>query len=294
MLDVLSAPAPVVSFGPVVLPAPDRGEDLQVRVSAPATGVDLPIIVFSHGYGESLKGYAPLADYWAAHGFVVIQPTHLDSRTLNVTPDDPRYAEIWRIRVADLKLILDRLDLVEAQVPGLGGRLDRSRIAAAGHSWGGQTASMLLGARVVDADEDLADSRVTAGVLLATTGSGGADLSPFAAENFPFMNPSFTEMTTPTLVVAGDQDQSALSVRGPDWFTDPYFLSPGPKCLLTLFGAEHSLGGITGYAVTETTDESPERVALIQRMTVAYLRSVFYPGESGWSTASPLGRLESK
>lgn len=296
MLDVLSAPAPVVSFGPVVLPAPNRGEDLQVRVSAPATGTDLPIIVFSHGYGESLKGYAPLADYWAAHGFVVIQPTHLDSRTLNVTPDDPRYAEIWRIRVADLKLILDRLDLVEAQVPGLEGRLDRSRIAAAGHSWGGQTASMLLGARVVGAGEDLADSRVTAGVLLATTGSGGADLSPFAAENFPFMNPSFTEMSTPTLVVAGDQDQSALSVRGPDWFTDPYFLSPGPKSLLTVFGAEHSLGGITGYAVTETTDESPERVALIQRVTVAYLRSIFYAEDSSWSTvtAAPLGRLESK
>ena len=302
----MSEPTPVVSVKPVLLPAPGRGTDLQVRVSAPVTGRDLPIVVFSHGFGWSLEGYAPLADFWAGHGFAVIQPTHLDSRTLNITPDDPRFAEIWRVRVEDLTRILDQLDLIEAAVPGLPGRLDRTRIAAAGHSWGGQTASMLLGARVLDFDgkpgEDMSDPRVTAGVLLATTGEGGADLTPFAAEHFPFMNPSFADMATPTLVIAGDHDQSQLSTRGPDWFADPYFLSPGSKSLLTLFGAEHSLGGIPGYAVAETTDESPARVALIQRFTSAYLRHVFYPDDPSWSAAlaeltaspAPLGRIESK
>ena len=301
-----SAPTPVVSVQPVVLPAPGRGEDLQVRVSAPTMGHELPIIVFSHGFGWSLDGYAPLVDFWAARGFVVIQPTHLDSRTLNVTPDDPRFSEIWRFRVGDLKRILDGLDVLEASVPGLNGRLDRSRVAAVGHSWGGQTVSMLLGVRVLDSDgepgEDMSDSRIKAGVLLSTTGKGGADLTPFAAEHLPFMNPSFADMTPPTLVVAGDHDQSALSTRGPDWFTDPYFLSPGPKSLLTLFGAEHSLGGISGYTVTETTDENPERVALIQRLTWAYLRSALYPADPSWPAASAElmestdtpGRIESK
>ncbi|MCO5996389.1 alpha/beta hydrolase family protein [Actinoallomurus rhizosphaericola] len=304
--EVVGTPAPVISVRPVVLPAPGRGDDLLVRVSAPATGDELPIIVFSHGFSQSLDGYAPLADFWAAHGFVVVQPTHLDSRTLNVTPEDPRYPEIWRFRVEDLTRVVDRLDLVEASLPGLAGRLDRDRIAVAGHSWGAQTASMLLGARVLDAEgvpgEDESDSRIKAGVLLAAAGTGGADLTPFAAEHFPFMNPDFTGMTTPALVVAGDKDQSALSVRGPEWFTDAYFLSPGPKSLLTLFGAEHSLGGITGYASAETTDESPERVALIQRLTLAYLRSALRPEDPSWSAASatpaddidPLGRIESK
>ncbi|MEU8236223.1 chlorophyllase [Actinoplanes sp. NPDC048967] len=297
---------PVVSLRPVVLPAPDRGEDLQVRVSAPVTGRDLPIIVFSHGFASSMHEYEPLAGYWAARGFVVIQPTHLDSATLAVTPDDPRHPDIWRIRIADLKRVLDELDHIEASVPGLAGRLDRTRIAVAGHSWGGQTASTLLGARVLDAGgvpgEDLSDPRIKAGVLLATTGTGGADLSPFAAEHFPFMSPDFTAMRTPALIVAGDKDQSALSVRGPDWFTDPYMLSPGPKSLLTLFGAEHSLGGILGHGLTATTDESPERVALIQRLTWAYLRSALYPADPGWTEASAelvtgshaLGRIESK
>ena len=63
------APAPVLSFGPIVLPSPGRAVDLQVRVSAPATGRELPAILLSHGHGNSnnlssLNGYAPLASYW--------------------------------------------------------------------------------------------------------------------------------------------------------------------------------------------------------------------------------------
>jgi dienelactone hydrolase len=298
-------PGTVVSAKPVLLPAPGRGEDLQVRVCAPATGGDLPVLVFSHGFGWSMNGYAPLADYWAANGFVVVQPTHLDSRTLGIPHEDPRTPRIWRIRVEDLARALDGLDVLEAVVPGLTGRVDRGRIAVAGHSWGAQTAGTLLGARVLDSDgvpgEDMSDPRVTAGVLLALTGLGD-DLTAFAAEHLPFMRPSFDHMTAPALIVAGDRDQSALSTRGPDWFTDPYTHSPGPKSLLTLYGAEHSLGGISGYEVAETTDESPARVALIQRLSSAFLRGALYSGDTGWKAAAaaleedpnPLGKLQSK
>jgi predicted dienelactone hydrolase len=299
-------PVPLVSVKPITLRAPGRGEDLRVRVSAPTTGSGLPIVLFSHGYGSSLDGYGPLADFWAAHGFVVVQPTHLDSRTVGLPRDDPRTPRLWRLRVEDMKRVLDRLDVLEAAVPGLGGRFDPSRIAAAGHSFGGQTAGNLLGLRVLDPvsgkEEDLSDARIKAGVLLATAGKGGADLTPFAAEHFPFMNPSFTHMTTPALVVTGDRDDSPLSRRGPEWMADPYFLSPGDKSLLTLFGAEHSLGGIPGYEARETTDENPARLALVQRVTWAYLRHALGVEDTGWAMArkalsdgaSALGRIESR
>ena len=60
------------------------------------------------------------------------------------------------------------------------------------------------------------------------------------------------------------------------------------------------LGGISGYAVTETTDENPARVALIQRMTVAYLQSELLGDATAWSSAcaalameaTPLGQVE--
>jgi predicted dienelactone hydrolase len=207
--------------------------DLQVRVSAPVTGSELPVILLSHGHGpsnhlSSLNGYAPLANYWAAHGFAVIQPTHLDSKTLVLREaDDP-------------------------EAPG----------------------------------------------------RGGDALSEFAAEHYSFFSTmDFSEMRTPALVVAGDKDASPhLTVQGPEWHTDPYFLSPGPKDLLTLFGAEHGLGGVAGYDAAETTDEDPERVAAVQRLTSAYLRTELYPGDPAWQAAcdelaaspNPPGRVESR
>ncbi|MEU5624592.1 MULTISPECIES: alpha/beta hydrolase family protein [Streptomyces] len=302
-----TATAPVVSVKPVVLPAPERAEDLRVRVSAPVSGHGLPVVLLAHGFGSSLDGYGPLADHWAAHGFVVVQPTHLDSRTVGLAEDDPRRPGLWRSRVEDMRRILDDLDVVEAAVPGLAGRLDRSRVAAAGHSFGGQTAGILLGLRVRDPAtgeaEDLSDPRVRAGVLLATAGAGGDALTPFAAEHLPWLrHPDFTRMTAPALVVAGDKDDLPLTVRGADWTADPYVLSPGEKSLLTLFGAEHFLGGISGYEAAETTDENPAHVALVQRVTLAYLRHTLGVDSSGWATvrgdlagdAHPLGRLESK
>ncbi|GAB4081006.1 prolyl oligopeptidase family serine peptidase [Modestobacter muralis] len=298
----MTSATPIVSVRPVVVPAAGRGADLRVRVTAPTTGTDLPVVLFAHGFGKSMDDYAPLVEHWAAAGLVVLQPTFLDSRTLHVTPEDPRYADIWRIRVADLTRVLDSLALLEAAVPGLPGRVDHDRIAAVGHSWGGQSVGMLLGARVLDAagvpGESLTDPRIRAGVLLATTGTG-EELTPFAAEHFAFMRPDFSSLTTPSLVVAGDADQSALSTRGPDWFTDVFRLSPGATDLLTLAGGEHSLGGISGHGVTETTDESPERVALVQRATTAYLRTALGVDPAAWPAvraedAAPAGHIESR
>ncbi|MGN9811071.1 alpha/beta hydrolase family protein [Micromonospora sp. BQ11] len=305
--DILGGGTSVVSVAPVNLAAPGRAVPLEVRVSAPATGSDLPIVLFSHGNGQSLDSYAPLTSFWASRGFVVIQPTHLDSRRIGITFDDPRFPDIWLQRIADLKRILDQLDTIEAALPGLAGRMNRRSVAAAGHSWGGHTVQSLLGARIIEPDghlteDNFTDQRVKAGILLATTGTGGDELHPFAKENFPFMNPSFAELSTPTLVVAGDRDQSRMSSRGPDWFTDAYTLSPGATDLLTLFGAEHALGGIPGYEVAETTDESPERVAVLQRLTTAYLRSALLPTNDNWpaarsafnATTNPIGRIDSK
>jgi predicted dienelactone hydrolase len=288
----------VLSLSPVVLAAPGRPVDLQLRISLPRTGRDLPILLLSHGHGasnylSSLEGYAPLANFWAARGFVVIQPTHLSSKTLRQDPrltSAPGAPFFWRSRPQDMSYILDQLAALEAAVPELTGRLDHSRVAVAGHSLGAHTASMLLGAQLTDEDGtkvSLVEPRIKAGVLLAPPGNGGADLTAAGAERVPFFrHPSFAEMTTPALVVIGDEDVSPhFTARGADWHADSYFLSTGPKCLLTVAGGGHLLGGVSGYDAAETSDENPERVALVQHLTWAYLRTALYPEDPAWPDA---------
>jgi hypothetical protein len=33
-----------------------------------------------------MNGYTPLSEFWEAHGFAVLQPTHLNSKVLGLTP----------------------------------------------------------------------------------------------------------------------------------------------------------------------------------------------------------------
>ena len=109
-------------------------------------------------------------------------------------------------------------------------------------------------------------------------------------------------MITPALVVNGDKDVNPQFTNRSDWRADAYTLSKGPKCMLTVFGAEHSLGGVSGYDAAETSDENPAAVALIQHLTWAYLRTALYPEDSAWATTqeslvnspNPLGKVECK
>jgi hypothetical protein len=116
------------------------------------------------------------------------------------------------------------------------------------------------------------------------------------------MYPDFSTMTAPTLVIVGDRDVGRLSTHGAEWWRDAYDLSPSPKVLFTAFGGEHALGGIPGYEARETTDERPQRVAAIQRLSTAFLRSALYPGDPAFSEtvatlaadAAPEGSVETK
>ena len=312
----INSPRSIISFSPVLLPVPGRPVDLQLRVTIPSTSGNnaLPIILLSHGQGRSnslssLEGYAPLAEFWAAHGYAVLQPTHLSSAFLGLKA--PAGQELfWQERAKDMVRILDNLDVIEAVVSELTkGRLDRTRVAVAGHSAGGWTAAMLLGASNMDPRDNSTwhkpEVRIRAGIILAGIGNGGADVSDFGKQLIPFYGADFSTMIAPALVVYGDEDVGPLSTRGADWRADPYALAPGPKDLLVLKGAKHGLGGISGWDAGETLDESPERLAVVQRMTLAYLRSQLFEeeedGDGAWGRAcrafeglEGLGRVEGK
>ncbi|KAI0378176.1 alpha/beta-hydrolase [Hypomontagnella monticulosa] len=305
----IGKPTPVFTFSPIVLPFSDRPVDLELKVSAPSTGEKLPIVLLSHGQGRSkhlnsLEGYTPLAEFWAAHGFVVVQPTHLSSVSLSLEyPSGKEY--YWQDRAEDMIRILDQLDVIEAAVPGLKGRLDKAQVAVAGHSLGAWTATMLLGAKNINPRDGTVthkfEKRIKAGVVMTGTGKGGSDLSEMGRKMVPFYGPDFSEVHAPALFVCGDEDVSPhLTNRGADWHADGYYLAPGRKDLFWVKGAKHGLGGISTWDAAETQDESVERLSAVQRMTLAYLRTELY-GDNSWDEACKalkqnggLGSVESK
>ena len=282
-------PAPeaalTVAYTPIRLAMGGR-QPLELRLTAHASGNRLPIVLLSHGFGPShyipsKDGYAPLAQFWAERGFAVIQPTHASSRVGGLPADADGAPFFWRERVAELQLILDRLDDVEQQAAGIAGRLDRERIAAVGHSFGGHTVSLLLGAKLHG--EDFSDPRISAGMLLAAPGRGGNDLTEENAARFPFFDVDFSTIAARTLVVCGDADNPHFTPRGPEWHADAFHDARGTDGdLLTLHGVGHGLGGIAGLDAKETETEAPDVLEALKRLTLAWLRTALGVDPDAW------------
>ena len=302
---------PIFSYHPVTLPMEGRPVDLGMKVSAPASGDNLPVIILSHGHGRSnflssLHGYAPLVDFLASQGFVVIQPTHLNSKTLAL-PVGPEGITFWKSRPKDIQFILDNLQLIISAVPGLSERVNTTNIAAVGHSLGGHTVAMLAGMEVTDQvtgeKVNLAEPRLKARVMIGLPGDPeGLNETGRKLFGNPLSGSDFSTMTLPALVINGDKDKNPNFSDLENWRADAYYHSPAPKSLLTVFDGEHIFGGISGYDVSETTDENPDRVTFLSMSIIAYLRSAFDENDTSWeevkqemqNNSDAKGSIESK
>ncbi|WP_064749564.1 alpha/beta hydrolase family protein [Lysobacter antibioticus] len=115
-----------------------------------------PVVLFSPGYGASRGFYSGLLADLASRGFVVLAVDHpyeasvteladgrLATQVERFLPDDPgqlRYMSLQlEVRADDLRGVLDRVES-GAGLGALSACLDRDRIAAIGHSFGGAAA----------------------------------------------------------------------------------------------------------------------------------------------------------
>ncbi len=276
-----------VAYTPIRLSMPGR-QPLELRLTAPANGDKLPIVLLSHGFGPSnyipsKDGYAPLIQFWAERGFVVIQPTHASSRVGGLPADATGAPFFWRERVEEMKAILDQLAEIERQAPAVAGRMDHSRVAAVGHSFGGHTVGLLLGAQLDG--EDFSDPRISAGVLLTTPGRGGKDMTPESAARFPFFDVDFSTLSTRSLVVCGDMDNPHFTTRGPEWHADAFHDAPGAQAMLIMHEVGHGLGGIAALDAKETETEAPDVLEATRRLTLAWLQTSLGAAEGAWPRA---------
>lgn len=220
-----------------------RNRAVPVRVYLPATAGSHPLVVISHGIGGSREGYRYLGRHFAANGYVAMHVQHVGSDRqiwmgnplgllgrLSGAAQETEALE----RVADLKFALDRL--LEGEVAA---RVDPTRIAVAGHSYGANTAMLVAGARVEREGKPLvlADPRIRAAILISAP---------------PFYGMKDTrgilgQVPVPTLhITAQDDDitipgyRSGLSDRL-DVFASMGAVSQAPKVLAVFKGGAHSM-----------------------------------------------------
>lgn len=238
-----------------------RDKDLTVRISYPKVDAGVaqkfPLIIFSHGAMGAKELGDPLVDHWVSHGYIVLRPTHGDSLTL-LTPEEKRKAMFrmrkyvnseavlgqWDDRPADIKFILDSLADIETKAPVIANRIDRTRIAHGGHSFGAHTAMMLAGLNLKHPTRpgqrvQLDDKRLRCFVMVSPQGPGNTIDAK-----------SYNAIKKPALFITGDNDGSPI--RGQEnkagtWRKTAYDeASPGDKYLLWVKDAHHDFGGING------------------------------------------------
>jgi len=184
-----------------------RQREIPVRIYEPVNASGpLPLVLFSHGLGNSRRGYEYFGRYLAAQGYLVVHVQH------HGTDDElgfiglyraSKKSENWENRPVDVEFVIDRLQAMNADNQSRFYRkVDIDRIALAGHSLGGFTALGLAGLRMHPVGQpgpDFQDKRVRAVIALSPPKLFGADDEA-----------TFASLTVPALYMTGTRDRSWL------------------------------------------------------------------------------------
>jgi len=250
-----------------------RQRAVPVRLYWPDSAKLVPLVVFSHGIGGSRRGYSYLGEHFAANGIASLHLQHVGSdRSLwtgNVLSlvgrlQDAAQEREALERVKDLSFALDQL-LGDEE---FGKRIDRQRIAAAGHSYGANTVMLAAGASVRRGGRrlEMRDPRVKAAVLLsAPPFYGEADLKAI-----------LQSITLPTLHVTATEDV----IRIPGFYSPAsdrvaVFEAVGSalKTLAVFEGGSHSI--FTNRGGTGGVELNPKVKAATKELALAFLQRVF-------------------
>ncbi|MCI0749087.1 MAG: hypothetical protein L0Y32_00895 [Nevskiales bacterium] len=256
-----------------------RGLQIPVRVFAPTLKAGMgpfPLVVISHGGGESRHSYEYLGQYWARNGYLVVVANHQDSddviyrQVVEKENKMPTRLENYVQRSETIQFLLNRLLSGKLHDPLLKGRIDPERVSVSGQCAGSTTALHTVGLTIPPAEktkvafpDERHDERVKAVVAL---GPQPVWLWDKIQQNIPIL-----------FVTATHDFNWAPPVKSdPRIIRRPYDRSPGiHKYLVELSGAQHFAftdSAAPGYsAFLPVKDRDPRHHECIQQATTAFL-----------------------
>ena len=180
------------------------GLDSKVAFEEPPAlnATDLPLLVFSHGYGGINTQSVTLVETLASHGFVVASPEHTGNAQGSL---DDTFDAAAANRVPDVSSVIDSMLERSADSADLMyGRLDGGPIGVVGHSFGGMTA---VGVAAGWAGAS-ADARVQAIAPISAVIDGKLQGDTRDSPNAGFTADALGQIDIPVLLLGGTKDTS--------------------------------------------------------------------------------------
>ena len=281
--DGVIGPLSITKDGSATLAVPVENREMSLRIVYPDQGGPYPIIVFSHGTFSSSDKYNLVVEFWAERGYVVILPNHLDANYGIIPSKTEDMIRIIHTRISDMSFILDNLDAIEIQNPGLKGKLNRDLIIAAGHSIGTQVVLVNTGQRIRNPTNNYvtesSEDRFMAAVMLSDPGKMA-------------MMPDNTWKggSAPTFLSTGSEDYGLMGDgrREAEYQNEILTLpdeSTGDKYLLLIERGDHYFGGLIHRDVDKAPDY--DGLAIFNAASLAFMDAHTRDAEPAWAFLKP-------
>jgi len=281
--DGVIGPLSITKDGRATLAVSVENREMSLRIVYPDQGGPYPIIVFSHGTFSSSDKYNLVVEFWAERGYVVILPNHLDANYGIIPSKTEDMIRIIHTRISDMSFILDNLDAIEGQNPGLKGKLNRNQIIAAGHSIGTQVVLVNTGQRIRNPTNNYvtesSEDRFMAAVMLSDPGKMA-------------MMPDDTWKggSAPTFLSTGSEDYGLMGDgrREAEYQNEILTLpdeSTGDKYLLLIERGDHYFGGLIHRDVDKAPDY--DGLAIFNAASLAFMDAHTRDAKSAWAFLKP-------
>ena len=283
LYDGVIGPLSITKDGSASLVVPVDNREMSLRIVYPDQGGPYPIIVFSHGTFSSSDKYNLVVEFWAERGYVVILPNHLDANYGIIPSKTEDMIRIIHTRISDMTFVLDNLDQIEGQNPSLKGKLNRSKIIAAGHSIGTQVVLVNTGQRIRNPTNNYVtesnEERFMAAVMLSDPGKMA--LMP---------DDAWKGGLTPTFLSTGPEDYGLMGDGRRDAEYQNEILTlpdepTGDKYLLLIERGDHYFGGLIHRDVNKVPDY--EGLAVFNAASLAFMDAHARDEESAWAFLAP-------
>jgi dienelactone hydrolase len=228
-----------------------RERVIPLKIRTPEGESKAPLVIFSHGLGGSREGGKVWGEHWSQNGYFVIHVQHPGSDQALIKNGSgamleklKRGATVDQLlgRVDDVRYVVD--EIVRRQTAGdkTVARIDLTRIAMTGHSFGAATAMALADTRFPGPIKSLADDRFRAFIALSPQVQG-------AVKTWP---ERYGKMIKPFLTITGTIDGDMIGNGANPGKRAALFDAqpPGDKYRVVFENGDHSVFG--GGAIRET------------------------------------------